>query len=298
MPFDPSLGQSQSLLGNVLGSVPIVGGLLSGVAQMFTNSSNRRYQTRMYERQRQDALSDWNMQNAYNSPEAQMARLKAANLNPNLVYGQGATATASGQPRAAQATQGTAQSPDFNVSPQSLFAGVDLQTRHANLDNLKATNAAIISEIARKNASTASIMQATAKSAYDLQFAKDTRDTSISIMNEQLHKLTTGIDISLQANERAIAQNAASLQEAATRILKMRQETSNSYLDRQRIQAQIRDINSSARIKEMDAMLKSNGVQPGDNIFFRMLSETLGEMSKNLSEGYKNFRRGILDFKK
>lgn len=34
-------------------------------------------------------LKMWRMNNAYNSPEAQMARLKKAGLNPNLVYGSG-----------------------------------------------------------------------------------------------------------------------------------------------------------------------------------------------------------------
>ena len=35
------------------------------------------------------------MNNAYNDPSAQMERLKQAGLNPNLVYGGGATTTAS-----------------------------------------------------------------------------------------------------------------------------------------------------------------------------------------------------------
>ena len=39
-------------------------------------------------------LQMWHMQNAYNDPSQQMARLKAAGLNPNLVYGKGATTTA------------------------------------------------------------------------------------------------------------------------------------------------------------------------------------------------------------
>lgn len=34
-------------------------------------------------------LAMWNLQNAYNDPSAQMLRLKAAGLNPNLVYGGG-----------------------------------------------------------------------------------------------------------------------------------------------------------------------------------------------------------------
>lgn len=37
-------------------------------------------------------LEMWERANAYNSPEAQMARLKEAGLNPNLVYGSGQVA--------------------------------------------------------------------------------------------------------------------------------------------------------------------------------------------------------------
>lgn len=37
-------------------------------------------------------LEQWNRANAYNSPEQQMARLKGAGLNPNMVYGTGVQA--------------------------------------------------------------------------------------------------------------------------------------------------------------------------------------------------------------
>lgn len=37
------------------------------------------------------ALHNWNRENEYNSPEAQMQRYLAAGLNPNLVYGAGAS---------------------------------------------------------------------------------------------------------------------------------------------------------------------------------------------------------------
>ncbi|QCQ85144.1 DNA pilot protein [Blackfly microvirus SF02] len=40
-------------------------------------------------------LEMWNRSNAYNAPTAQMQRLQDAGLNPNLVYGNGATATSS-----------------------------------------------------------------------------------------------------------------------------------------------------------------------------------------------------------
>jgi hypothetical protein len=46
-------------------------------SQLYTNSQNRK-----------NALSDWNRQNAYNSPEQQMRRFQEAGLNPNLIYKQ------------------------------------------------------------------------------------------------------------------------------------------------------------------------------------------------------------------
>lgn len=44
--------------------------------------------------QNQANIDNWNMQNEYNLPVNQMARYKDAGLNPNLIYGQGSSATA------------------------------------------------------------------------------------------------------------------------------------------------------------------------------------------------------------
>lgn len=57
-------------------------------SQSATNQSQLSYSREMYEKQRADALADWNMQNQYNSPKEQMIRFKEAGLNPNLIYGQ------------------------------------------------------------------------------------------------------------------------------------------------------------------------------------------------------------------
>ena len=56
------------------------------ISTAMTNDANERMQ------QRQNAwnLEQWNRNNAYNHPAAQMQRLKAAGLNPDLLYGQNA----------------------------------------------------------------------------------------------------------------------------------------------------------------------------------------------------------------
>lgn len=72
-----------------------------GINAASTSAANRaaqKFQMDMYNRQRSDALSDWERQNQYNSPLMQMQRYKEAGLNPNLIYGQmssGATVRAS-----------------------------------------------------------------------------------------------------------------------------------------------------------------------------------------------------------
>lgn len=75
-------GMSGGLLGG-LGS-GLMGGafsFLDGANDYYWNRKNMDYQNDLM-------IQNWNMQNAYNSPAAQMQRFREAGLNPNLIYGQ------------------------------------------------------------------------------------------------------------------------------------------------------------------------------------------------------------------
>tara|TARA_X000000950_G_C13783680_1_gene606224 strand:- start:112 stop:1005 length:894 start_codon:yes stop_codon:yes gene_type:complete len=78
-------------------------------------------------------------QNAYNTPAAQMARLKAAGLNPALMYGQGTTGNASGYPQ----SKFTELSPYFNAADfaQSAAAGTQMTMVGAMRKEKEATTA-------------------------------------------------------------------------------------------------------------------------------------------------------------
>ena len=54
------------------------------------------WQTAENEKAYARSVEMWNMQNRYNSPTAQMSRLRQAGLNPNLVYGSGVTGNSAG----------------------------------------------------------------------------------------------------------------------------------------------------------------------------------------------------------
>jgi hypothetical protein len=70
------------------------------------NRENREEARRIMEQQREWALSDWHMVNAYNSPDQQMQRYMDAGLNPNLIYG---SATNSPSAMVRNTTQGAAR---------------------------------------------------------------------------------------------------------------------------------------------------------------------------------------------
>lgn len=58
-------------------------------AQKEENAKNRKYNLKLAELQNTWNRQQWQMENAYNSPAAQMERMKQAGLNPDMMYGGG-----------------------------------------------------------------------------------------------------------------------------------------------------------------------------------------------------------------
>lgn len=71
----------------ISGASGLLGGLIGGSSDVKAvreqNAGNMRLAQYQYEKN----LEQWERENAYNTPAAQMARMKAAGLNPNLLYG-------------------------------------------------------------------------------------------------------------------------------------------------------------------------------------------------------------------
>lgn len=63
--------------------------LIGGLTSLFGSKSQFKEQQKLINLQYQKNLEQWNRENEYNAPKAQMQRLSEAGLNPNLVYGNG-----------------------------------------------------------------------------------------------------------------------------------------------------------------------------------------------------------------
>ena len=90
------------------GPKTLVGKLISGITKsgplgligsLGSSLISNRGAKRRQQLADQQNIKFWNMQNAYNTPKEQMARLQDAGLNPNLIYGSNAnTGTAGSVP--------------------------------------------------------------------------------------------------------------------------------------------------------------------------------------------------------
>lgn len=157
---------------------PLIGGALIGAgAGIFDNIFNNKSNQRAYERDRADALSDWNRQNEYNSPKAQMARFKEAGLNPQLIYGQGTPGNASATP----VSQQKSGNPSFKSNLQDIYGesirlAQNMQQTQQTVENLKTNQELMQSNIELQN-------QMRDQRQKEFPFKLDKYDASIYAMN-------------------------------------------------------------------------------------------------------------------
>ena len=109
MPVDPFftglLSAGTSLIGSIQSGKNIDKQI---AAQQEENRKNREYNLMLANLQNQWNVEQWERENEYNDPSAQMARYVKAGLNPDLIYGQGASSISARSP---ELTAGAPSSP-------------------------------------------------------------------------------------------------------------------------------------------------------------------------------------------
>jgi len=115
-------------------AIPAITDLVNSGSTLYTNAQNKKFSQQMYDRQRADALQDWDKQNKYNSPSQQMQRYKEAGLNPNLIYGQMSNSAAI---RSTDMKQPDFVAPKLQNTGQVMNNYIDLKLKEQQLSNDK-----------------------------------------------------------------------------------------------------------------------------------------------------------------
>lgn len=256
---------------------------ISAIAQGNVNKKTRKYNLEQYAKERQDALNDWERNNSYNSPAAQMQRYRDAGLNPNLIYGQSNTAdpvrstnTAPWNPRAPNI--------DLNAGP-SIQAMYNVRLQEAQTNNLIKQGDVLTQEAILKAATTAATVQSTSKNEFELGQARKLAGISLESAQAELTGKLQNQQIQLNQDERNAAITASNLKEAAARILEIRARVAKTNTDTRtgqaeydRIRKSIEDLDKNIELKQLDINLKQKGIQPSDPMYMRILGQFLKEL--------------------
>ena len=250
-----------------LSAIPIVGGLIEGA---INNSSNKK----IARENRQFALDMWNRNNEYNTPLAQMQRLKEAGLNPNLMYGQGTTGNSSSPAKAdgAYPTQyklNFLEAAQLHQQQKLNEQSIQLQKSQTELNHAQAQK--VNAETANTHANTLNTqetMQFNRESRPKILQKYDLQNQSISLSNENLNKINAKIEADINQIKANTQLTARQADVAKATLGKITIEAENAIKQGRSI-----DLQQVEQIMRNDLMKK--GMNPSDSGPQRLIKEML-----------------------
>lgn len=260
------------------------------------NLENIYEERRRYNIQRADALADWNAQNQYNAPIEQMNRLRQAGLNPHLVYGKGAEATADAI-RSSQFGTSNRPAPTLNADfsgitqaggalSQGIMQGLDLKAKQAQIDNMNQSNALMQQEALFKQANTAKTIQDTASGKFELGKAQELKDSVIENQKLQNEKLKADTTYTVDQNRRTELQNTQNMQLTLEKIIteKIAHAKDDATIDL--LKEQLKSVQQTQDINRYEQELTNMGIYKSDPWYFRAMMNLI---HGNLSDPSQNW---------
>lgn len=212
MPLQGIVGAGLGLLGNIFNA-----GMQDRI-----NQQQFDFQKEMYNRQREDALSDWHMQNEYNLPKNAMARLADAGLNPNSLYSNGGVVpTVNSLPHQAQY-----HSPNI-TAPHLSLGELNLERVVTEIKNLKKQGNVLDSEAEKNRAQAGESAAETEIKKLRSRFDTVTFDLRVAMLEGQKDQVFAEIrklDQDIAASK-AITGSTVKLQESQIKLNKQQEET-------------------------------------------------------------------------
>lgn len=281
----------------ITGGASLLGQGLNAGLQNRANQINRQFALDMYNRQRQDALSDFDRVNAYNTPAAQMQRFREAGLNPNLIYGQ---ANMSAPIRSNNA-------PDFkHVAPQydlgetartGLMAFNDTRVKGAQFDNLTEQNNLLKLEgVAKAIENNEKVIKLERESIgrdtdkFKLGQLQRLADISYEAAKAGVEKTLASTTVMLDANERQKIMLAPNLATAIERIAVMKASKLKMYEEIPAIRERVKLMKQSGELNQFEINLNKKGFTKGDPYYFRVANKVADNLLPNISNDFPELK--------
>lgn len=280
--------------------MPLAAAIAGGAAvlnmgiQGLQNQAQRRWNEKQYTKQRADALSDWTKQTEYDSPTSQMARLRAAGLNPNLVYDSGGAIQQAPAVRSTETKPWTPHAPQLDTSQigEEISRMYDIKSTEQTIDNMKEINTNLVKQGLLYDAQTLATYAGTGKTVEEIEVLKRElahRNVMDPISQQfaegSLRKQEADIRFTETQEEINILQSSTSVKEAFQRMSIAEQNATKIPLEKKEIEARTASILASTELQMFETELKRENIYPGDEAWQRALQKFF----KTLREKWNTF---------
>lgn len=268
----------------------LIGGLINSASSLWANKQDKKYADKAYAREKADNIEFFNMQNEYNSPQAQMQRLQDAGLNPNLIYGKNAGGAAGSAQAGSLKTPDTQpvkhRSPELGNGIQNLSMYYDFEIKQAQADNLKAQKNVIDEEALHKSLQNIDletiIAERRREHSSNLKYSADARELDAK-------KKQADIDFTIHQDTRNDIATSNNLAESVERVLASTLKRAGEYEKQKQIPHILKNIKTQNLIQKEQLKLLEAGMNPSDPAWQR---KTLQLVEKLSEDGYIDKAKG------
>lgn len=247
-------------VGSLAGGIGAIGSSIAGAIssskntkrmiryQQDENERMRQYNKGLAEQQNAWNIAQWERENQYNRPSEQMARLKSAGINPDMMYGSGSQMNLSS--RSPELTAGAPASPvDYSpIASQQTFGGNMLQS--AGVASIVANTMKTRAETKKLEAETSGQHSTNEILATDSSFRSALLSQELSL-NDSTIKLNESM---ARVNEQQLTQLRASVE-------KLNRECEVLDLNKSQILAHTENLDSQTAKNYLDMQLNKGLVE-------------------------------------
>lgn len=243
-----------SFLGNMAASA------IGAIGNFFTGGASARkqyqYQSRLMDKQNQQQIDFWKMNNEYNTPFNQRARLEQAGLNPDLMYGGSGNMYQSQMPGAAS---GSAPNVDYGSFSDNLRFAMQAQVMDAQVSKIEMENKLIaeqaLSQASLRELQSSQAADALARAEHQGIYNKHA-DTRYFLENEtrSLKNTLLGADVNSYETRLRLDQ-----QRVANDNMRAKVQVLQLGLNEKKLKADMEKIR--AEVSEIMSRIKVNGAQ-------------------------------------
>lgn len=240
-------------------------------AQKEENEKSRAFNRSMAEWQNEQSIAQWNRENSYNSPAAQMARLKAAGLNPDLMYQGGAgNLSASSSPEMASVAPGM----PTDMSAMSRYQSVgEVLNNTLNSSLVQAQIDKAKSETRNTNSRTDNLkIEGKILSADALTRAAQ-NEQSLEIGKSQIY-----------VNHSIARLNHSEQEHISAKITNLSAATDNLYAEKDKILAQIKNVNMSTASQRFGMFMRSKEFNLAVKQYVQSVKESNSRINLNFQQ--------------